>query len=57
MKYDPERELISSPFESLKSFVLLSCNVTALNREISQFASFLTNGCIVIIIVIIFSYS
>ncbi len=48
MQYEPERELIRSPFES------------ALDREISSFASFLTNGCIVIIIfmiIIMYSYS
>ncbi len=41
-----------------ESFVLLSRDVTALDREISSFTTFLTtNGCIVIIIIIIISYS
>ncbi len=31
----PERELISSSLESFESFVLLSRDVTALDREIS----------------------
>ncbi len=58
MQSEPERELISSSLE----FVLLSRDVTALDREISYFATFLTNGCIVIIIIIIiiiiiYSYS
>ncbi len=58
MQSEPERELISSSLESLESFVLLSRDVTALDREISYFATFLTNGCIVIIIIIIiYSYS
>ncbi len=35
MLYEPERELIHSPFESFESFVLLSCRVTALDREMS----------------------
>ncbi len=48
-----ERELISSPPESFELFVLLSRDVTALDREISSFTTFLTNGCIVIIIIII----
>ncbi len=29
MQYEPGRELISSPFESFESFILLSCDVTA----------------------------
>ncbi len=54
MQSEPERELIRSSFES---FVLLSRDVTALDREISSFESFLTNRCIVIIIIIIIIYS
>ncbi len=47
MQSEPERELISSSLESFESFVLLSRDVTALDREISSFTTFLTNGCIV----------
>ncbi len=54
--WEPERELISSSLESFESFVLLSRDVTALDREMRSFTTFLTNGCIVIII-IIYSYS
>ncbi len=52
MQYEPERELIHSPFESFETFVLLSRDATALEREISSFASILTNEIIIIIIII-----
>ncbi len=51
MQSEPERELISSPFESFESFVLLSRDVTALRNVLICKLPY--KRCIVIIIFII----